>query len=302
MCGRTCMTLEPRQICTACSKNKKPLEWRPEYNFSRKYEGHINGKGFNTAPQDITPIITSKAHFEEVASSEVVVVPMLWGLIPRWHKGDYRKHGLTTNNCRLEDLHRSKLYYPLLKAGRRCVVLCEGFYEWQTVSGAKKASDRKVFYIYFQQKDGIKIEDKKTWDDINQVNLFKVAGLFDYWSDEQGNKMYSYTVITYESNETLGWLHHRTPAIIETQKQVDDWLDFERVPEKEALELLVPATSIKWHEVSNHVNNSRNKSEQCNKPLEKEKRNKLMDNWLKRANSTGDSSTTEYKKIKKDSD
>lgn len=296
MCGRTCLTLEPNEICTCCSRDNKPLKWRPEYNLGRKYEGHIDGKGYNTTPQDITPVLASNAHFDEVPSSDTVVVPMMWGLIPRWHKGDYRKHGLTTNNCRLEDLSKSKLYLPLLKAGKRCVVLCEGFYEWQTVTGAK-SSDRKVYYIYFPQNQGIVMEDKTTWKDVNNLNLFKVAGLFDYWVDEEENKMFSYTIITYESNETLSWLHHRTPAILETQQQVDDWLDYKRVPEKEALELLTPVKMLKWHQVSKVVNNSRNKSEQCNKPLDKLKGNKLMKNWLKRAN-TSSTSKEDAKKVK----
>lgn len=299
MCGRTCMTMEPKKICQACAKNNKPLKWRPEYNLGRKYEGHLDGKGFNTAPQDISPVLASNAHFDTVKSSETVVVPMLWGVIPSWHKGDYRKHGLTTNNCRLEDLPNSKLYSPLLKAGKRCVVLCEGFYEWQTVTGAKSSS-RKVYYIFFPQEKGIRMEDKATWED-KKLNLFKVAGLFDFWADERGDKIFSYTVITYESNETLSWLHHRTPAILETQQQVDDWLDFQRVPEKEALQLLTPVKQLEWYQVSNYVNNSRNKSDQCNKPLDQVKKgNKLMENWLKRANPSTSQDEAEPKKVKKE--
>ena len=56
--------------------------------------------------------------------------PMLWGLVPPWHRGPApTTHGLSTNNCRVEGVAASKLYSPSL-ASRRCVVVCEGFYEW----------------------------------------------------------------------------------------------------------------------------------------------------------------------------
>lgn len=209
---------------------------------------------------------------------------MLWGVIPRYHKGDYRKHGLTTNNCRLEGLETSKLYKPLLKSGNRCVILCEGFYEWQTVTGAK-SSERKVYYIYFPQQTGIKMEDKTTWNDISKLNLFKVAGLFDVWHDENGDSIYNYTIITFESDDTLKWLHHRTPAVLETDQQVQDWLDFERVSSKDALKILTQPKRLVWYQVSNFVNNSRNKSESCNKPLSEGKtpKSKMMSMWLKKA-------------------
>lgn len=206
---------------------------------------------------------------------------MLWGIIPSYHKGDYRKHGLTTNNCRLEGIQNSRIYKPLLKRGQRCVVLCEGFYEWQTVTGAK-SSERNVYYIHFPQEKGIKMEDKTTWNDLSHLKLFKCAGLFDVWYDENGDSMYNYTVITFESDKTLGWLHHRTPAVLETEKQVNDWLDYRRVPDVEALKLLTPPKSLVWYQVSKKVNNSRNKSTECNKPLSADKtpKSKLMQQWL----------------------
>lgn len=48
---------------------------------------------------------------------------------------------------------------------------------------------------------------------------------------------------------------------------------------------LRPATQLQWHRVSNIVNNSRNKSDQCNKPIElvktqKPTMNKMMSAWL----------------------
>jgi hypothetical protein len=67
-----------------------------------------------------------------------VLQPMLWGLVPPWHPGPApASHGLSTNNARLEGVEGSKLYSPCL-AGRRCVVVCDGFYEWERGPAGKQ--------------------------------------------------------------------------------------------------------------------------------------------------------------------
>lgn len=291
MCGRTCMTLDPKEIQCCCKyqkmaeKDLKPPEYRNEFNCGRKYQ-----PSHNIAPTDISPVLVSAAHFnEDKDSSERLIVPMMWSMVPRWHTGDYRKHGLTTNNCRLEKLAVSKLYGPPMQAGQRCVILCEGFYEWQTTN-TLKASERPAFYIHMPQNENVKIDDKATWD-LNKdgIKLLKMAGLFDLWEDENGDKLYSYTVITFESNNKFSDIHHRSPAILETEEQVNAWLDFRRFNANRAMNMLKPSETIEWYAVSNLVNNSRNKSDQCNKPVEQVKslakgpatpKSKLMQSWL----------------------
>lgn len=177
---------------------------------------------------------------------------------------------------------QSKLYNGPFQNGQRCVIICEGFYEWQTTTN-QPASSRNAFFIYVPQKDDIKIENRTTWSNPSEIKLLNIAGLFNEWTNENGDRIYSYTVITFESIDKMSWMHHRMPAILETDKQVSDWLDFERVQPQQALALLKPASNFIWHQVSNLVNNSRNKSENCNKSLTDIKNkpvNKMMDMWL----------------------
>lgn len=224
------------------------------------------------APTDVTPVLVSAKHFDDAAAADArLVVPMMWGMVPFWHRGtDHRNHGLTTNNCRLEGMLGSRLYAHALRKGQRCVVLSEGFYEWQTTDPqATKASQRPAYYAYMPQREGIRIEQKDSWRErAADLRLLQMAALFDCWTNADGDQLYSYSIVTFESGERFSWLHHRSPAILETQQQVDDWLDFGRVTDaKELLAMLRPATQLQWHAVSSVVNNSRNKSAECNKKV-----------------------------------
>jgi len=62
---------------------------------------------------------------------------------------------MTTNNCRIEGLTESRLYKDPLAKGRRCVVLCEGFYEWKRPE--HKGGNKQPYIIYFPQPEGVSI-------------------------------------------------------------------------------------------------------------------------------------------------
>ncbi|CAH0384172.1 unnamed protein product [Bemisia tabaci] len=298
MCGRTACNLcrEDYQKATAYKdggKYQKPV-WNDVGN-----DGLTFKPSNNIAPTDVTPILLSGNHFDELSNHSRVLTPMVWGMIPPWHKGSFKSHGLSTNNCRIETLLSSKLYNAPLRSGKRCVVLCEGFYEWQTTKGK---SNKQPYFIYMPQNDSVKVELRQNWTHANWneeegwtgPRLVHFAGLFNKWTAESGESVYSYTIITMESNKTLSWLHHRMPAILDTEQAVKDWLDFENVSTEEAMQILKPIQKLVWHPVSTIVNNSRNKDEECNKPLstksssEKSKGATLMSNWLKRGQKKED--------------
>lgn len=294
MCGRTACSLNPENICRAASfkdkntgKYKKP-EWK-ESKSGMEYRPSVN-----IAPTDVTPVLVHASHFNH-EESEPVIYPMVWGMIPPWHKGDtYKSHGLTTNNCRLEGMKESKLYSPAFSNGKRCVVLCEGFYEWQTTK--KDSSSKQPYYIYIPQKDGVQIEDPTCWnaewsetEGWSGPKLLKMAGLFSCWNSPEGKPIYSYSVITMESNSSFSWLHHRMPAILNSDEEVLDWIDSGRVHAGNAMKLLKPVDNLTWHPVSTAVNNARNKTDKCNKAIDLKKpkpTNSLMMNWLKRGSKS----------------
>ncbi|XP_050524544.1 abasic site processing protein HMCES isoform X2 [Daktulosphaira vitifoliae] len=236
----------------------------------------------NIAPTDITPILISGEKFEETSTR--IIAPMVWGMIPPWHKGSLSDHGLSSNNCRIENITTSKLYEKPLIEGKRCVVICEGFYEWQTISSSKK----KPYFIYSSQEK--EIYEKKNWECAQWSenlgwqgpSLLKLAGLYNKWKSLNGDIIYSYSIITMKSNSMFCKIHHRIPAILEDDQQINDWLDSKRISSNKAILLLQQSEKLKWYEVSTQVNNSRNKNDNCSKPLSKiiNKSEVFMNSWL----------------------
>merc|ERR1712150_108049 len=144
---------------------------------------------------------------------------------------------------------------------------------------------------------------EENWDEKKQKwtgpkPLF-MAGIYSIWhhrgkhpdasSDESENQeVYSYSIITRESNKNFEELHHRVPAILSSPEEVRSWLDPDLEGAK-ALNVLKPLEKdrIHWYPVSGEVGNSRNKDPDLNKPIELNekgakvtKSSQLMTQWL----------------------
>ncbi|RVX71229.1 hypothetical protein B0A52_04803 [Exophiala mesophila] len=139
---------------------------------------------------------------------------MKWGLIPFWTKRspDYSSM-LRTINCRDDSLAEPRGMWNTMKQRKRCIVVAQGFYEW-----LKKGPNSKDKIPHFvKRKDG---------------NLMCFAGLWDCvrYEEEGGNeddnnnnkkkegskeKLYTYTIITTDSNKQLSFLHDRMPVILD---------------------------------------------------------------------------------------
>jgi len=179
----------------------------------------------NIPPTSYTPVMYMNGE------GKTTIQPMMWNLIPSWHQGpDPNSHKLRTTNCRIENLLTSRLYKPCLSK-RRCVVVCQGFYEWHKTGGTKQP-----YFVY-------KPEEK----------VIFLAGLYSQWKD-----VCSFTIVTKDSAKDLAWMHHRMPVILEDE-QIMKWLDASLTPSEAVALLKKPQkTSLKWHKVSPDVGNIKN--------------------------------------------
>ncbi|KAI5941405.1 abasic site processing protein HMCES [Manis javanica] len=277
MCGRTSCHL-PRDVLTrACAYHDGQGQQRlPEWKDPDKY-----CPSYNKSPQSNSPVLLSRMHFEKGAdSSERIIAPMRWGLVPSWFKeSDPSKLQFNTTNCRSDTMMQKRSFKVPLGKGRRCVVLADGFYEWQR---CLVSSQRQPYFIYFPQAKAEKevssalpsgsigaISSPEDWEEVwNNWRLLTMAGIFDCWEPpEGGDLLYSYTVITVDSCKSLNDIHPRMPAILDGEEAVSKWLDFGEVSTQEALKLIHPTENITFHPVSPVVNNSRNNTPECLAPV-----------------------------------
>jgi putative SOS response-associated peptidase YedK len=163
-----------------------------------------------------------------------------WGLIPSW--ADDLSVGNRMINARAETVSEKPSFRKAFKR-RRCLVLADGFYEWQRTSSGKQP-------YYVHMKDG---------------SPFAFAGLWEIWKD--GNEIRSCTIITTDANELVGEIHNRMPVILPPE-DYDMWLDpgFE---EQEALTSLLrvyPSEVMEAYPVSRRVNSPSNNAPDCIEP------------------------------------
>ena len=124
---------------------------------------------------------------------------MRWGLIPHWAKN--ASIGGRMINARAETVAEKPAFRDALRR-RRCLVLADGFYEWQR-SGTARRPMRVV---------------------MRTGEPFAFAGLWSVWRDPDGNRVPSCAIITTAANELLRPIHDRMPVVL--PKELEEfWLD-----------------------------------------------------------------------------
>lgn len=117
---------------------------------------------------------------------------------------------------------------------QRCLILADGFYEWQKKSGSKL----KVPYRF-------ELKDKEP---------FAFAGLWQYEIDNSGNQVAHSVIITTIPNEVVENVHDRMPVILTPQNE-KEWLNPD-IGSDDAIKLLLPYPAIEMvsYPVSTLVN------------------------------------------------
>lgn len=190
---------------------------------------------YNVAPRQPIAVI--------MADGKRKIVEMSWGLIPHWAKDASIANKLI--NARSETVAEKPSFRESFRS-RRCLIIADGFYEWQTRDGVKKP-----FYIFMKNR-----------------KPFGMAGLYDHWKDENGKEITTCTIITTEANEFMKSLHHRMPVII-SPNDYDRWLDPAERDASKIGSLMKPWDSNEMgaYEVGALVNSAGYNSAECIDPL-----------------------------------
>lgn len=186
-------------MCFHTKQTKKAKALEKRFKASVKDEEQLNliSSDYNGFDFPKTPIITKL--------EQDCIQLFNWGLIPDWSKGDTIKQ--YTLNARIETLDEK----PSFKhhATHRCLVLADGFYEWQWLDTKGKR----------KQKFEIGIESNE---------LFAFAGIWSEWTNTTtGELKNTYSIVTTEAQRVMREVHNskmRMPVVLHPEQE-NEWLN-----------------------------------------------------------------------------
>lgn len=156
---------------------------------------------------------------------------MRWGLIPSWAKDT--SIGVHLINARGETLLEKPSFREAFQR-RRCLILADGFFEWQ-----KQPGKQPSIPYYFT------LNDKK---------LFFFAGLWDTWHSPSGETFTTCAIITTTPNAVVEPVHDRMPVLFESQAA---WAWLNKSASASSLQAMLlpyPAEKMNGYVVSTLIN------------------------------------------------
>ncbi|MFO7768119.1 MAG: SOS response-associated peptidase [bacterium] len=204
---------------------------------------------YNVAPTQRVPVLRLE---EEDPEGPFRADLFRWGLIPSWVRDP--SIGNRMINARSETIiERPSFKDPF--AGRRCVVLTDGWYEWLKTPGGKQP---------------VRIR-------LGSAEPFGFAGIWERWEPKKGvqgaedfDPVRTFAIITAEAAPPVRRIHHRMPVVLK-QERWREWLHPD-APEPALLEMLGPyeGGDLEVYPVSTDVNSPANDRPEVAEPVEAE--------------------------------
>ncbi|MEO5969323.1 MAG: SOS response-associated peptidase [Bdellovibrionia bacterium] len=234
MCGRAYQTYTQEELALRYL-NEKPLDLP---NFS---------PNFNLCPTQLCPIVVD----DQEGNKQLKL--FRWGLIPHWSKD--KKSAFKMINARSETVTEKPSFRNAVRH-RRCIVPLSGFYEWKRDGDVKRPF-------------AISLKDQA---------VMSVAGIWETWisppveesskEELQGEKIFSFSILTTEANSAMQSIHDRMPVILNPETE-ERWLDPKLTDPLLLKDFFKPCPSdwLQAYEIAPLINNPRNNTQELLKPL-----------------------------------
>jgi putative SOS response-associated peptidase YedK len=194
---------------------------------------------WNAAPTSKLPVVVS-------TNGQRTLTAMRWGLIPSWARPETQslKIGHSTFSARAESVDNRPAFRSAWRAGHRCLVVADGYYEWRN-------ADRQPFAVALGNRGPMTF-----------------AGLWDRWRSPDGTTLKSFAIITTKANELLEPLHGRMPVLLAPDRW-PAWLGEIRVNDAALKAMLrpYPGGSMTFWPVDRRVGDVRNDSPDLFAPI-----------------------------------
>ncbi|MEK9785013.1 MAG: SOS response-associated peptidase [Gammaproteobacteria bacterium] len=215
---------------------------RPVSAFTEVIDG-VSSFDESLVPESYNVAPSQRAAAARSVDGRATLVSLQWGFVPAWSKNPQLSRPI---NARAETLAEKPMFRDAFRTGR-CLILCDGYYEWRVAPGEAK----QPFYITLESAEP-----------------FVMAGLWARNEGLQDGPIESFCVVTTEANESCRAVHHRMPLILE-KKHHARWLESTRLDTSSAAVLLkVPDSRMGLTPVSRFVNSPANNGPQCIAPIE----------------------------------
>jgi putative SOS response-associated peptidase YedK len=191
---------------------------------------------FNIAPTQHVAVVRQPAGTEQ---RELVM--LRWGLIPSWAKD--AAIGQRMINARGETVAEKPAFRRALRS-QRCLVIADGFYEWQ-----KQGRVKQPYFVHLKNNGPLAF-----------------AGLWESWQPDSHSheRLETCTIITTQANELMREIHDRMPVILDPD-EYSLWLDPQIVDPVRLTPLVDPYPSepLVADPVSTYVNSPRHDDSKC---------------------------------------
>ncbi|KAJ3036107.1 hypothetical protein HDV00_003083 [Rhizophlyctis rosea] len=220
-----------------------PEQVEARAGISKWQDKDLYRPSYNVAPTRFQPVIRRD---KNAPGKDKFLQSMKWGLVPSWTKTTPTyQTTMHTINARDDTVIEGRMWSSM-KQTKRCIVIAEGFFEWQ-----KKGKERKPFFV--TRADG---------------ELMTFAGLWDHAVIDE-KEYWTYTIVTTNSSSALSFLHDRMPVILTSEEDIDMWLDPDLKFTSKVASLMRPLeTGLKWTPVSSFVSKVGNDSPECIQPAD----------------------------------
>jgi putative SOS response-associated peptidase YedK len=213
---------------------------------------------YNVAPTQDVPVVRVVGDNRDGDAEEPEadggrhLVQLRWGLVPFWAEDP--SIGAKMINARAESAADKPAFRAAFRR-RRCLVVADGFYEWQ--APPKGGSGEKG-----QRKQPYRIQ-------LTSGEPFGFAGLWERWRDPADQSVLeTCTILTTDANDALREIHPRMPVML-SPETFGTWLDPETDVET-AKRLLAPDPDeqLTAYPISTRVNAVRNDDPTILEPID----------------------------------
>ena len=153
-------------------------------------------------------------------NNENIIELTTWGLIPSFSKEISSVYNMA--NTRIESCV-IKPYFKKLTHHHRCIIPVNGYYEWSGVKGSK------IPHALYSKK----------------LKTIYLAGLWDMWSNAEGDEVLSFSIITKPADNSISNIHSRMPVVMNVDN-AKKWLDTKQDSKDIDAQVLKMEQDLNW--------------------------------------------------------